>query len=29
MTHMGGATRPGNPGPGDMYPEHGPIDLGD
>ena len=29
MNHMGGAAPASNPGPGDAYGEHGPIDLGD
>jgi lysine 2-monooxygenase len=29
MTHFGGESRPGNPGPGDRYSELAPIDLGD
>jgi tryptophan 2-monooxygenase len=27
MTHLGGKTAPDNPGPGDLYPEWGPIRL--
>jgi lysine 2-monooxygenase len=29
MTHMGGHTSAENPGPGDHYEKHGPVDLGD
>jgi len=29
MAHLGGHTHPGNPGPGDLYPEIGPIELAD
>ncbi|WP_028660245.1 flavin monoamine oxidase family protein [Nocardioides insulae] len=29
LTHFGGSTHPDNPGPGDLYPELGPIDLGE
>ena len=29
MTHLGGSTPKGNPGPGDLFAEHGPMDLGD
>ena len=29
MTHMGGTSSATNPGPGDMYETHGPVDLGD
>lgn len=29
MTHLGGSTPSDNPGPGDAYPEWGPVDLGD
>jgi lysine 2-monooxygenase len=29
MTHFGGASRPGNPGPGDLFDQLAPIDLGD
>ncbi|MDN5788440.1 FAD-dependent oxidoreductase, partial [Pseudorhodobacter sp.] len=29
MTHMGGRSAPGNPGPGDVYRTHGPVDLGE
>ena len=29
MTHFGGASHPDNPGPGDLFDELGPIDLGD
>lgn len=29
MNHMGGQSSKSNPGPGDAYAEHGPIDLGD
>ncbi|MBT9385373.1 FAD-dependent oxidoreductase [Pseudooceanicola sp. CBS1P-1] len=29
MTHMGGACAPENPGPGDLYAEHGPVALRD
>lgn len=29
MNHMGGASLGSNPGPGDLYAKHGPIDLGD
>jgi lysine 2-monooxygenase len=28
MTHLGGHSAPGNPGPGDVYAERGPVDLG-
>ncbi|WGF88966.1 flavin monoamine oxidase family protein [Marinivivus vitaminiproducens] len=27
MRHLGGGTQPGNPGPGDLMPEIGPLDL--
>lgn len=27
MTHLGGATHPENPGPGDVYEQLGPVDL--
>ena len=27
MTHLGGSSYPENPGPGDVYPEWGPIEL--
>ena len=29
LTHLGGQSAAGNPGPGDLYPEHGPVDLPD
>ncbi|MEI4473316.1 flavin monoamine oxidase family protein [Frigidibacter sp. MR17.24] len=29
LAHLGGATPPGNPGPGDLYPEIGPVALHD
>ena len=29
MTHLGGRTAPDNPGPGDLYPQWGPIRLDD
>ena len=29
MTHLGGSTYSENPGPGDVYPEWGPIELSD
>lgn len=29
MTHLGGATSPENPGPGDLWPRLGPVALGD
>jgi lysine 2-monooxygenase len=29
MKHFGGATRPENPGPGDLFHQLGPIDLGE
>lgn len=29
MTHLGGASPAANPGPGDLYPEYGPIALQD
>lgn len=29
MTHLGGTSAPGNPGPGDLYPELGPVALPD
>jgi tryptophan 2-monooxygenase len=29
MTHFGGACHPDNPGPGDLFDELAPIDLGD
>ncbi len=29
MNHLGGASPGSNPGPGDAYPEHGPVDLGE
>lgn len=28
MTHLGGDSAPGNPGPGDVYAARGPVDLG-
>mgnify|MGYP003667801009 FL=1 len=28
MTHLGGHSHRSNPGPGDAYAEHGPVDLG-
>ena len=28
-THFGGTSRPGNPGPGDLFDQLGPVDLGD
>lgn len=28
MTHLGGHSHAANPGPGDAYAEHGPVDLG-
>ncbi|WP_076479417.1 flavin monoamine oxidase family protein [Williamsia sterculiae] len=28
MRHVGGATHPDNPGPGDRYPDIGPLDIG-
>jgi lysine 2-monooxygenase len=27
--HFGGQSHPGNPGPGDLFDELGPVDLGD
>ncbi len=29
MTHLGGASHAGNPGPGDLWPEIGPVELPD
>ena len=29
MTHFGGSSHPGNPGPGDLFHQLGPVDLGD
>ena len=29
MTHFGGQSHPGNPGPGDLFDQLGPVDLGD
>ncbi|MFH8485210.1 flavin monoamine oxidase family protein [Streptomyces longisporoflavus] len=29
LRHLGGATRPGNPGPGDLFPALAPVDLPD
>lgn len=29
MTHLGGRSPAANPGPGDLYPERGPIRLAD
>ena len=28
ITHFGGASHPSNPGPGDLFAELGPIDIG-
>jgi tryptophan 2-monooxygenase len=29
MSHFGGACPPGNPGPGDLFDQIAPVDLGD